>query len=520
MMKKLLTIFLAMTACAGVVSATDYPSGLPGLFSINAHGGKVRFSQGNLQFLASVGTTAHPDGTTSAGTWRFAQNQYDGVGSKNQYISETNSDWIDLFGWGTSGYDNTANDPCALNFMPYASSYASTDCDDTNSTGYGPSTDQAYRGLTGASAYYDWGVYNAISNSDADVAWRTLTYAEWYYLLFGRPNAANLRSQATIPNIHGYVLLPDDWELPEGMSFEPRANDWETNTYTVSQWRVMEQAGAVFLPATGERGGTSGRYVNSHGLYWSASAFNPGRAQVIHFEDTTLYSNSRYHRYYGHAVRLVSDVDKQSDPLAKFEGFDVRGSRMGDWIYNNGGFQNIANLTINETDTVLHKYNLILAVGGKEASFTLGGVRFSYTNSGANKSAFTTNAGDIRPGGKDRKIIIPTYPGDDILVAVADTVDYPGMKVQGLASATVDLKAGENILHATADSIVITSSNVSGSEVKPKIGAILCIAHNIREGLSDLEAPHKAEKVLRNGQILILRSGMTYTLQGQEIIVP
>lgn len=100
------------------------------------------------------------------------------------------------------------------------------------------------------------------------------------------------------------------------------------------------------------------------------------------------------------------------------------------------------------------------------------------------------------------------------------TGSYPGMKVQGLASATVDLKAGENIMHATADSIVITSSNVSGSEVKPKIGAILCIAHNICEGLSDLEAPHKAEKVLRNGQILILRNGMTYTLQGQEIIVP
>lgn len=68
-----------------------------------------------------------------------------------------------------------------------------------------------------------------------------------------------MRSQATIPNIHGYVLLPDEWELPEGMSFVPRANDWKTNTYTISQWRVMEQAGAVFLPATGERGGTSGR---------------------------------------------------------------------------------------------------------------------------------------------------------------------------------------------------------------------------------------------------------------------
>ncbi|MBR7035054.1 MAG: hypothetical protein IKI25_04755, partial [Bacteroidales bacterium] len=63
-------------------------------FSVSADK-KVYFSQGNLQYQASTGT------------WRFAEHQYDiiGDGDDNANISSTNSGWIDLFGWGTSGYN-------------------------------------------------------------------------------------------------------------------------------------------------------------------------------------------------------------------------------------------------------------------------------------------------------------------------------------------------------------------------------------------------------------------------------
>ena len=517
-MKKL--FFFTLAILAGTISgfATDYSGGLPGLFSINAHGDQVCFAQGNLQYLAASGETTHPDGTSSAGTWRFALNQYDCAASKNKNIAADYADWIDLFGWGTSGYDNTANDPCAIYFLPYSFSMDSTDCEDTNLTGYGPSIDQAYRGLIHSSAYYDWGVYNTISNSAEGVAWRTLTYGEWYYLLFGRPNADNLRSQATIPNLHGYILLPDNWETPEGLTFVPQANNWDTNTYTVTQWRTMEAAGAVFLPAAGERRGTQLGYGNSHGFYWTASANNVRQAQVVHFTDTTIYGNSRYARSYGNAVRLVRDINRHSDPEAKFTGFDVRGTRLGDWIYNNGGFQNAVNLAVEETDSVNHKYTLRLVTGGQESSFSLGGVRFSFTNSASDKAAFKTSMGEIHPDGKDRKIIIPTYPGDEILISVADTEDYYGMRVQGLDSAYVDLMAGDNIVHATGDSIVITTSNASGSEVKVKINAILCIAHHHEH--EDIVSPvtsQKADKILQNGQLFIRRGEKTYTLQGQEV---
>ena len=53
---------------------------------------KVYFSQGNLQYQASTNT------------WRFAEHQFDIVGFDNKNISEKYNGWIDLFGWGTSGY--------------------------------------------------------------------------------------------------------------------------------------------------------------------------------------------------------------------------------------------------------------------------------------------------------------------------------------------------------------------------------------------------------------------------------
>lgn len=498
------------------VYATDYSSGLPGLFSINAHGGKVCFAQGNLQFHASLGTTTHSDGTTSVGTWRFAPNQYDCVGTKNQYIAADNTDWIDLFGWGTSGFDNTTNDPYAIFYQPYSSSYNSTDCEETNVYGYGPSSDQICRGLVGTSENYDWGVYNAISNSDNNVAWRTLSYGEWFYLLAKRPNANNLQSQATIHTTHGYILLPDNWETPDGLTFVPQANDWETNTYSFSQWTQMEAAGAVFLPAAGERKAEQYRWGNTNGLYWSSSANNPRQAQVIHFNDTTIFSNSRYPRFYGHSVRLVHEVNLQPNLQAKFTGFDIRGMRMGDWIYNNGGFRNAQNITIQETDSIYHKYTVYLATGGQESSFSLGGIRFAYKNSSSNKIAFKTGNTDIRSDGKDRKIIIPTTPGDEILVSVADTIDYLGLVVQGVATSSIDLKAGENILKATGDSIVITTSNGSGQAVKVKIDAILCLPNKQVTGTINSLCIPMAKKVFYDGQLYILFDNKTYTITGIE----
>ena len=274
------------------VDVRNIPAGaLTGVFSVSETT-KVHFSQGNLQYQASTNT------------WRFAENQYDALGSANSAISSTNEGWIDMFGWGTSGYDNTANDPQAVNYQPWSSSTTKSS-DATNCFGYGPSTTMTDKNLTGTSAKYDWGVFNAISNGGGQEGmWRSLTSEEWNYILNTRNQAESLRSQATVCGVHGYVLLPDDFTLPDGLSWTKLANNWDTNTYGTQAWNAMESAGAVFLPAAGRRNGTGMDYVGSYGYYWTASYKDHEYAYLLYFDfGSVKVDQSR--RYLGRSVRLV-----------------------------------------------------------------------------------------------------------------------------------------------------------------------------------------------------------------------
>ncbi|MBR1877797.1 MAG: hypothetical protein IJ814_02200 [Paludibacteraceae bacterium] len=323
-------VFVDITTPAPVVPDTTpaNPNSHAKAFTINSNGDQVFFSQGNLRYQASTNT------------WRFAENQYDAIGSANANASNIYEGWIDLFGWGTSGYDNTANDPFAVNYQPWSTSYAqlsqtktikgteieSINCemqaitgkcdttwtgggtyksDDYNYYGYGPSTYMTDKDLTGTSANYDWGVYNAITNGGGQAGlWRTLTYDEWNYILTGRNLAQYLRSQATVCGVHGYVLLPDDFTLPEGLSWNYQTNDWDANTYGPQAWSAMEAVGAVFLPAAGYRYGTIVYTVGSCGYYWSASYRSQDDAGYLYFgsSDACMYGSIRCR---GLSVRLV-----------------------------------------------------------------------------------------------------------------------------------------------------------------------------------------------------------------------
>ena len=83
---------------------TDAPNTYTAGFSVS-RGMTVYFSPGNLQWSAT-GTHAISGGGTASGTWRFAEHQWDIIGEDNQNISSSYRGWIDLFGWGTSGYNS------------------------------------------------------------------------------------------------------------------------------------------------------------------------------------------------------------------------------------------------------------------------------------------------------------------------------------------------------------------------------------------------------------------------------
>ena len=161
-----------------------------GLFSVSDTQ-KVWFSQGNLQYRATTNT------------WRFAENQWDYVGEDNSNISPTYNDWIDLFGWGTSGYDHGA-----VCYQPWSTSMNAGDyCD------YG-----GIYNLYDQNGQADWG-YNAISNGGnvENSGWRTMTLDEWLYVLGIRTDADDKCGSATVNGVQGIVLLPDNWALPTGV---------------------------------------------------------------------------------------------------------------------------------------------------------------------------------------------------------------------------------------------------------------------------------------------------------------
>ncbi len=243
---------------------------------------QVRFSRSNLQWSAT-GTHAVLGGGTAAGTWRFAPNPYDTLGTENINASSTYSSWISLFCWGTSGYNNCYPYLRSAYYFDYAN-------DVTNIAG----------------TNYDWGRYNAISNGGNQPGlWRTPTEAEWHYLIEYRDDASNKLGSATVEGVSGLVLLPDEWTMPNGMHFTSGV-EASTNIYTAVQWDIMEAAGAVFLPV-------EGLYVNQFvysasstrsGKYWTSTRMNNMDVHVLVFTPNSIrMSNDQVVN--GNPVRLV-----------------------------------------------------------------------------------------------------------------------------------------------------------------------------------------------------------------------
>ena len=288
---------------------------IPSLFSISSSQ-QVFISQGNLQYKAS------------SNTWRFAEHQWDYVGGvaegypyygedlgtvyengvkcDNTQISQTYSGWIDLFGWATSGWDNNNH-----YYHPW----------DTENTGwvvdgYGYGYwdgEYACYNMTGDYANSDWGVYNPISNGGNEAGiWRTLSSGEWSYLVNSRQDATYKRSKATVNDVKGVILLPDAWILPNGVDFFANAGNYETNTYDVAQWAIMENAGAVFFPDAGSRGFSGGviNYSGGYNYYWSStgsSSSNYSSNQSAGCANLPGSPNYSITRSAGISVRLVQN---------------------------------------------------------------------------------------------------------------------------------------------------------------------------------------------------------------------
>lgn len=225
-MKRILLFSVALMATA-TMFATE--GALTGKFSV-APGRQVYFSQGLLQFNAAQGQHKCADGSKQNGTWRFAPDQLSAIGEANTNVAEDYDGWIDLFGWGASGYNGR---------FPWI--YTWQRLSDV------PTTDNP--------AMYDYGTYNAISNGgNKPGLWRCLTNAEWEYLLEKRLGARDMQQTVQIGEIVGLVILPDVKSLKEYNAFFQRVGEEEPEipkTMSLEQWKKYEANGAVFIPVSG-----------------------------------------------------------------------------------------------------------------------------------------------------------------------------------------------------------------------------------------------------------------------------
>ena len=138
--------------------------------------------------------------------------------------------------------------------------------------------------------------------------------------LYGEHRLAQLLDQmAQVDGVNGHILLPDAWAAPSGMAFKVGliANDnVKAENYASFQilsaddWKILEDRGAVFLPAGGQRYDTNDvRNVGIVGEYWAGPGLSrdyyPFSVQMLPSR-RGIYVNEWFN-VYGLAVRLVKD---------------------------------------------------------------------------------------------------------------------------------------------------------------------------------------------------------------------
>lgn len=262
-------------------------------FSV-AEGKKVAFAPGNLKY--------EHDYNNSTWNWGFMEHQYDLSEEEGVDVYDNYGDWSveTLFGWATSGYGGIEPN---RTIAPDHEYYEYIE--------YGPSI--SFGEWTSRSAEWDWGVHNNIPN-DGDFTWRTLTKAEWMYVL-GSRNSSPRYAQATVAGVGGLIIFPDNYAHPSGVAAINNADSactgYADNTFDAATWSVLEGVGCVFLPAAGRRGETSGTVVYNVGVeggYWSSTANGRTGAYHLSFSGGNVTPDNTSLRRNGLSVRLARDL--------------------------------------------------------------------------------------------------------------------------------------------------------------------------------------------------------------------
>ena len=458
---------------------------VPGKFSVNAEGEQIQFTNGNLQY------------NPKNNLWQLAENQWDTIGAGNAKINEPKSgDWIDLFGWGTGD--------APAKYSTYNADYAT---------------------------FTDWGPF-AAEQIAKDSTWYTLDGAEWDYILTTRANANQLRGRIVVNGIRGLILLPDDWDL----AAKPiNSSNVFTDSISAEEWVEWENAGAVFLPCTGMRDGTTVQFTATDGNYWTSSVNSSGKPIELSFNSSSLTTQYVMRPPLGFAVRLAKavppvvhykvtlnddiqcltpgvdlnavsegtkltltvDYEQDCEDLEWFLVSSTYGAAVGDTIE----IEVLDDVEVSIDAKPKSRNFILLSVSTSELLpapqhrapqvFTGGSVSLTYTDYLLDEYTITS------PGNAD--VYYFGCDGVEISATPAEGWEFDYFLIN-------DTRTAENpvSIDAVKSDLVIT-------------GCFREVKEGIEDPTSDSSLKGRAHKFLRDGQLLIEKNGKTYNVLGDRV---
>ena len=297
-----ITLTNPVFAAPGADYAVKTSGGVLTQFSVSSTQ-KVYFSRANLKCNA-----ANPNNLV----WGFHENQIDecpGSGTSNSGTNTTSAvaldggTELDRFSWGFHGTTTVSENDWV---------------DGSRNLNWNDGT--------------DWGC--ALRGTAYGNYWRTLTAAEWQYLLSSRSGKRFVRvtwKHYPVPHfsgtarVNGIIIAPDGYDGGSTSSWTEwnKANKIKSTSSSVVT--ELLNAGCVFLPALGYREGSYYYEYNYHydnsgwymiGNYWTAtgveqqpnSAVTP-QATAFRFEDESINYAYSPQRHLGMCVRLVWDAN-------------------------------------------------------------------------------------------------------------------------------------------------------------------------------------------------------------------
>ncbi len=289
-MRKLHFFLILVALSLATSSLWALPTGvvngkLPGAFSVG-NGKKIFFSQGNLQYV---------------GTWQFAEEQW------VSFANTQSENHRDLFGWGTGNNPNNTS-----------------------------TVDSDY------SEYSEWGNNDITNGGNTDhPGWRAWTNDEKFFLCNTTVDRDVEFSfiDAIIHEVKGKLFFPDGWKNATS-NIVTKIKSGKVNTIIDDDWTILENEGAVFLPSTGSRNGTTVYDYTNYGYYWTSTS--SGDDQAYYFNNSGPWYRSR-----GFAVRLVQDA-----PAAEIDPKPVAKT-----LYANGDAQELVTAGTAVNGTMQYKLN-------------------------------------------------------------------------------------------------------------------------------------------------------------------